>query len=62
MRERFECVNNYLELLVLEVVDLSLGISMFISMFESFWTTRLEKIFMLKKKDVFAKFLLGTTI
>ena len=63
MEETLECTETALELLVLNTINQSLKVltTIFIAMFlEDSWI--LENILKLKKKDIFVKILLGTTI
>ena len=63
MDKIFDCSDEALELLVLEWVDWSLRVLIFISviiLLASSW--KLEYILMLKEKNIFAEVLLGTTI
>ena len=58
-----ECIDNALELLVLEEADLSLDILMSIFMFELSWTIRLIVVFLdIAGFNVFTKSVIGTII
>ena len=62
--EIFKCVNNFLELYLLEKVNLPLiFVLISISMLEKFWTIGIEvEALELVEKNLFANSLIGTTI
>jgi len=57
-----EYTNNSLELLVLELLNQPLELSISISMFEFLWVVRLEGRQWSKENNVFTGFLFDTTI
>jgi len=57
-----ELTNNFLELLVLEMLDQPFGMLISMSMFMLLWAGGLDSKLRFKEKYVFAKSLLGTTI
>jgi len=57
-----KCTNNFLELLILEIADQPLRVSISISMSMLLQITALEDILESKKNNIFTNFLLGATI
>ena len=62
MEKTLECIDNSPELLVLELIDLSLGVSIFIFMFLLLWAIRIKSVLILKENNISTNFLLDTTI
>ena len=62
MKKTLECIDNSPELLVLELTDLSLGVSIFIFMFLLLWAIRIKSVLILKENNISTNFLLDTTI
>ena len=62
MEKILECIDNSPELLVLELTDLSLGVSIFIFMFLLLWAIRIKSVLISKENSISTNFLLDTTI
>ena len=62
MKEILECVDNFLEPLVLALTDLSLRVSISIFVFLLLWAIEIESILILKKNNIFVNSLLSAII
>ena len=62
MKEILECVDNFLEPLVLALTDLSLRVSISIFVFLLLWAIEIESILILKKNNIFVNSLLDAII